>query len=230
MTVSRWNLLTMRNVSGKCVEKLKTHICYSVTFFFRKSCRLSDNVEKHGRTRRATYDSILRRMHVACWITKATDTHLEYILCYLLFSTAVMVTLTRVNVTYTYIAYIFCLIISNALKRKEKMQARLVPSRPISRCFIYWVILETWTETCTRYLIYTVYYCFSILINVGMCDQILLTTSTKFHEYQLLHVDRRTRVTKSVGAFLKLLASKMPTADSHILPLHLTFIFPGYCW
>jgi hypothetical protein len=45
MTMSRWLLLRMRNVSNKVVEKIKTHILCSVTFF-RKSCRLWDNVEK----------------------------------------------------------------------------------------------------------------------------------------------------------------------------------------
>jgi len=34
----------------KVVEKIKTHILFSVTFF-RKSCRLWDNVEKYGITR-----------------------------------------------------------------------------------------------------------------------------------------------------------------------------------
>jgi len=39
----------------KCVEKVKTHILYSITFF-RKSCRLRDNVEKYGRVVQATGD------------------------------------------------------------------------------------------------------------------------------------------------------------------------------
>jgi hypothetical protein len=51
----------------------------SVTFF-RKSYRLSDNVEKYGTARQATDDNILRRIRIACWITKATDTHSEYVI------------------------------------------------------------------------------------------------------------------------------------------------------
>ena len=46
-------LLRMRNVSDKIVEKIKTHILYS-NFFFRKSCRLGDNVEKYCRAGQAT--------------------------------------------------------------------------------------------------------------------------------------------------------------------------------
>ena len=56
---------------------MKTHILCSITFF-RKSCRLWDNVEKYGRARQATDDNITRRMRFACWIAKATDTHSEY--------------------------------------------------------------------------------------------------------------------------------------------------------
>jgi len=43
--------------------------------FFWKSCRLWDNVGKCGRTRQVKEGNILRRMRLACWITKATDTH-----------------------------------------------------------------------------------------------------------------------------------------------------------
>ena len=37
-------------------------------------------MEKYGRAGQATDDSIKRRMHIACWITKATDTHLKYVI------------------------------------------------------------------------------------------------------------------------------------------------------
>jgi hypothetical protein len=37
-------------------------------------------VEKYGRARHATDDNTMRRMRIACWITKATDTHSELIL------------------------------------------------------------------------------------------------------------------------------------------------------
>ena len=56
------------------VDKIKTNSLCSVTFFFLKSFRLWDNVEKCCRTGQATDDNIIRRMRFACWITKATDT------------------------------------------------------------------------------------------------------------------------------------------------------------
>jgi hypothetical protein len=37
-------------------------------------------VGKYGRARQATHDNIIRRMRIACWITKATDTHSEYVI------------------------------------------------------------------------------------------------------------------------------------------------------
>ena len=37
-------------------------------------------MEKCGTARQATDDNIIRRMRFTCWLTKATDTHLEYII------------------------------------------------------------------------------------------------------------------------------------------------------
>jgi len=41
--------------------------------------------KKYGTDRRATDDNITTSMHFACWITKATDTHSEYVINLLLF-------------------------------------------------------------------------------------------------------------------------------------------------
>ena len=64
----------------KVVEKIKTHLTFNNFFFFRKSCRLWDNLEKCGWDGQATGDSIIRRMRFAYWITKAADTHSEYVI------------------------------------------------------------------------------------------------------------------------------------------------------
>jgi hypothetical protein len=37
-------------------------------------------VEKYGTARQATDDNIIRRMRFACWVTKATNTHSEYVI------------------------------------------------------------------------------------------------------------------------------------------------------
>jgi hypothetical protein len=57
----------------KVVEKIKTHILCSTTFF-RKSHRLWDNVEKCSGDRGATNDVTIWRIRVACWISKAICT------------------------------------------------------------------------------------------------------------------------------------------------------------
>ena len=71
-------VLSMRTVSDRFVEKMKTHLLYSRTSFSGKLSRLWD-VEKYGRGRQATDSNIIQRMRIACWMTKATDTHSEYV-------------------------------------------------------------------------------------------------------------------------------------------------------
>jgi hypothetical protein len=43
-------------------------------------CHLCDNVEENGTAIQATYHNIIRRMRLAFWVTKATDTHSEYVI------------------------------------------------------------------------------------------------------------------------------------------------------
>jgi hypothetical protein len=63
----------------KFVEKIKTHILRTITCF-RQWCRLRDNVEKY--CRRGRPHMTIGRMRIACWITKATDTHSEYVILF----------------------------------------------------------------------------------------------------------------------------------------------------
>ena len=70
-----------------------------ITFFFRKSCHLWNNVEKYGRARQATGYNIIWRMRIACWISKATDTLCEYWNSYWL-PTEIVVTPTLLNITF----------------------------------------------------------------------------------------------------------------------------------
>jgi hypothetical protein len=62
------------------VEKIIPHFLCLVVFFSPKSCRLWDNVEKYGTARQTKDFKIIWRMPVACWITKATDTHWEHVI------------------------------------------------------------------------------------------------------------------------------------------------------
>jgi hypothetical protein len=85
--ISRWIFLKIIKSQTKFVERIKIHILYSITFS-RKSYHLSDNVEKYCKDtqtdrqtdRQTTDDNIILRIHLACWIIKATETHSEYVI------------------------------------------------------------------------------------------------------------------------------------------------------
>jgi len=49
--------------------------------FFSENCAVYEIMwKKYGRVMQATDYSILECMHFACWITKAADTHSEYVI------------------------------------------------------------------------------------------------------------------------------------------------------
>ena len=78
MIISRLILRRMWNVLDKIVEEIKTYLC-SINFI-QKSYRLCENMDKYGRKRAVTDNNIIWRMHIAWWITKASDTHSEYVI------------------------------------------------------------------------------------------------------------------------------------------------------
>jgi hypothetical protein len=81
MIISRWILVRIGTVSGEVLEKIRTQIVCSITFSW-KSCRLWDrrNVEKYGISWQTTEDTVLRCMRFACWVGKATYTHLACVI------------------------------------------------------------------------------------------------------------------------------------------------------
>jgi hypothetical protein len=104
MTISRWILLRIINVSDKaCRENQNT---FYVQYFFSENRAVYN--KKYGRIRHATDDNIMlrRKVRFALRITQArlqTRTHVIYhIYC---FSKATGVTQSRLNVTF----YVHCL-------------------------------------------------------------------------------------------------------------------------
>jgi hypothetical protein len=106
MLTSRSFLLRMRTVRDKsCRENRNTHFTYSN--FIPENRTLWNYVEKYGRARWASDENRIRRMRIACWITKATDTHSEYVIL-TAFPLLSLVAQTRLDVNvYTYMT---CLI------------------------------------------------------------------------------------------------------------------------
>jgi len=72
LIISRSVLLRMRNMSDKFVEKIKTHILCAM---IPPHLSLSKNP---WRNTVVPYGSqmMVQHMHIACWIRKATNTHL----------------------------------------------------------------------------------------------------------------------------------------------------------
>jgi hypothetical protein len=107
MYVHLWYLVEFL-LNDKCVrQNLKRKSEHSLVFntIFLKSIRLSVNVEKYGRTRQTEVAvCLLWKMHNACWIHKATNTHSQYLILDA-FSTATLVTRTRLIFTF----YLHCL-------------------------------------------------------------------------------------------------------------------------
>ena len=69
-TISRTDILRMKHIFDKAVQKIKTYISYSITVF-RKSCRLRDmwkNIVERGRPQMTTW-----HMCIACQIPRVTN-------------------------------------------------------------------------------------------------------------------------------------------------------------
>jgi hypothetical protein len=99
MFISRSVLLRMRNVYDKFVEKIKTHILFSVTFLNRVIYEVMwENILDPDRQQMAIWP-----MRIACRIPKATHT-LKISITYCLYTTT-MVARTRLIVTL----YVHCL-------------------------------------------------------------------------------------------------------------------------
>ena len=108
MIISRSVHLKMRNVSDKIVEKIKTHTLCSVIFFFRKSGRLWDNVDKVRYSRAGN-----RWQYGACALhaTYIGYKHTLRICNTCCFSTATVVPRTHLNVT-SYVYWESCSFVS----------------------------------------------------------------------------------------------------------------------
>ena len=65
----------MTHVSDECSIKIKTHILHSINF-----CSPPPKKKNFGTAGQATDDNIIRRTCFACWITKATNTQVEYVI------------------------------------------------------------------------------------------------------------------------------------------------------
>jgi hypothetical protein len=76
--ISRWILLRMRNVADKNFRENQN--TFYVQFFFSENRVAYEIMWKNMVDPEATDDNIIRRMHIACCTTTATDTHSGYVI------------------------------------------------------------------------------------------------------------------------------------------------------
>jgi len=69
----------MSDIAVKFVKKNKTYILCTV-IFFRKSSLLRNNVEKYGRNKQASNDSIMQGIRFAHWVPNVSDRHSKYVI------------------------------------------------------------------------------------------------------------------------------------------------------
>jgi hypothetical protein len=81
LIIFRLLLLRMMTISDQVIEKIKTHVLWSITDLFpRKLWRLWDHVGKCYKSREARDGNIIRRMRIACWINKAKNAHSKLVI------------------------------------------------------------------------------------------------------------------------------------------------------
>ena len=84
-------------------------------FFYIKSCHLWNNVEKFCIDGQDIYDNITGRMRFVCYITKATNTHLDYVIIKSFPQQHRLHECSSI-LRYTYTALLFCSCIKHAFR------------------------------------------------------------------------------------------------------------------
>ena len=104
MIIYRSDLLKMRNFHAEVVEKIKTHVVCSMTiFFFFENRAVHETVWKNIIIELDRSQMTIWCMCVACWITKAINTHWEYVIT-IAFPRQQWVSKHSSVLVYTYIA------------------------------------------------------------------------------------------------------------------------------
>ena len=78
MIISRRVLLRIKNISDELVQKIKTHILYSIFFFFFENEFFMWKSEKKKIIERGRPQMTIWRTNIASLIPKAKNTHSEY--------------------------------------------------------------------------------------------------------------------------------------------------------
>ena len=104
MIISHSVLLRMRNVLDEFVEKIKTHVLCTIIYMYFLNHAIYEIMWKNI-VEPDSPQMTIRCMHIACWITKATNAHSDYVIFTVFPSKN---DYTNVPQCYSY-AYIICL-------------------------------------------------------------------------------------------------------------------------
>jgi hypothetical protein len=97
MIISRWNLIMKKSFRQKLYNKSKNTLHVQSRFFFRKSCRLWDNVEKYCTAKQAIDDNMA---HALCMLDTSVYKHPLRIRNTYCSSPATTVARMRLNATF----------------------------------------------------------------------------------------------------------------------------------
>jgi hypothetical protein len=130
----------------KIVQKIKTHILCSVTFF-SENLAISEITWKNI-VERSRLQMTIWRMQIECWIPRATNTHLEYVT---LISTATVVTRRHLIVTL-YVHLLFLLSLNRKMLYIREPGLSLSSSKDLLLPFAR----STWWAMLAAILLFTV--------------------------------------------------------------------------
>jgi hypothetical protein len=115
----------------KKLYRKSQHFMSSNFFIFRKSCCLRDNVEKYNTAAKARDDNIMQCMCFACWITKATNTHSEYVMIF----TSLRQQWFRKSASTLSYTYLSCLVRTKRVALLTQLQARGTSKHTTQQCY-----------------------------------------------------------------------------------------------
>jgi len=91
----------------RIMSRKTKHTSYVHELFFWKLCRLWDNAVKYVRTGQSTVDNKIQCMSFACWLTRATNAHSEYVIPF--FSQQHFMCSCLIVMLYTFVAFLVIL-------------------------------------------------------------------------------------------------------------------------
>jgi hypothetical protein len=163
--------LRAKMLQTEFVEKSKSHILCSITFS-SKSVPFMGQCGKMVDTDRPQMTLLIRRMHIACWMTRAVDTHSEYV---------ILTALPRQRLSREYVS-LLCLYIPRLYFLMWNAHEYIFHETSLS--FVWYIRTCSFTGNCSDFVghLYRL---------IDICMKLLYYFNTYFSGKILFHVFRR---------------------------------------